>query len=91
MQRCPNNKNKNTTLSKISKPKFINEVVDKILIKILPTISGDPDYEYLNKMIPALYANVVTLTKTLAGGKHVHVGLIMKDTLLTTLEMITLW
>ena len=38
-------------MSKILKPKTINEVVFKFVIKILPTISVDPDYESLNEMV----------------------------------------
>ena len=66
---------------KILKPKMINEVIYKIFIKTLPTISGYPDYDPFNEMIQALYANVATLLTTLSSWKHGHVVLIMKDTM----------
>ena len=75
----------------ILRPKTINEVVDKFVINTLPTIIGEPDYEALNEMIQALYANATTLTTTLAGGKHGHISLIIKETLYTTLATVTPW
>ena len=51
----------------------------------LPTISGESDYESVNDIIPTLYANVATLSTTLVGRKHGHVGLITKDILYATL------
>ena len=75
----------------ISKPKKIDEVVAKFVIKTLPTISGETEYEYLNEMIQALYANAATVPTTLSGGKHDHVELIINETLYTTLEMRTPW
>ena len=75
----------------IPKPKIINKVVAKFVIKAILTISGDPDYEYLNEMIQALYDNVAILPTTLAGGKHDQISLIMKDTLYTTLKTVKPW
>ena len=66
-------------------------VVVKFILNNIHTISGDPDYESLNKIIQALYSNVATLPTMLAGGKHGHIGLIMKDTLYTTLMTGTPW
>ena len=40
--------NKNSTISTISKPKNIDEIVAKSAIKTLPTISVEPDYYSLN-------------------------------------------
>ena len=54
----------------ISKPKMINAVVAKFVIKTLPTISGEPDYESLNEMIQEFYTNAAILPKYLTGGKH---------------------
>ena len=62
----------------IFNPKTINEVVAKFFIKILPKISGDPDYESLNEIIQALYFNTATLPTTLSGVKQGRVVLILK-------------
>ena len=75
----------------IPKPKRINKFVAKFVIKTLTTISREPEYESLNEMIQSLYANAVTLKTTPDVGKHGHVGLILKDTLYTTLLMVTPW
>ena len=64
---------------------MINEVVAKLVIKILLTISGKPDYESLNDIIQALYTNITTLMTTLTGDKHDLIGLIMKDNMYITL------
>ena len=48
-------------MSKIMKPKRINELAAKFVIKTLPTTSGDPDYEYIKSIIQAFYANASTL------------------------------
>ena len=63
------------------KQKRINEVVSKFIIKTIPTISGDPEYDSLNEIIQSLYVNATTLPTTIADGKHGHVSLIMKGTL----------
>ena len=84
-------KNENIMMLAISKQKTIDNVVANFFIKTLPTISGEPDYESLNEIIQALYANSVTLPTTLAGVKHGHIGLIMKDTIYATLASGTLW
>ena len=78
-------KNQNSTISTIPKPKMINEVIEKFVINDLPTISGEPDYYYLKEIIQTLYANAANLPTTLAGVKHGHVGLIVKDTMYTLL------
>ena len=73
----------------IPNPKTIDEVVAKFVFNNLPTISGDPDNESLNETIRQLYANTTTLPTTVDGGKHGHVGLIMKDAMYAKLEMET--
>ena len=42
-------------------------------------------------MVQTIYVNAATLTKTLAGGKHVHIDLIMKDTVYNILVEGTTW
>ena len=49
-------------MSTISKPKMINEVISRFVIKALSTIIREPDYEYLNKMIQAQYLMNINLT-----------------------------
>ena len=82
---------KKSMMSKIHKPKTINEVVTIFFIKTLSTSIGESEYEFLNEMIHSLYSNATTLLTTLSGEKYGHVGLIMKDTMYVILAMITLW
>ena len=86
-----NYKQNNLTMLNITNPNTINDIIAKVVIKTLPTISGDPDQESINEMIQALYANAATLPTIMAGGKHGHIGLMMKDTMYVTLEMVTQW
>ena len=65
----------------IQKPKTIDEVVDKFVIKTLPKISG----ESLNKTIQALNSNTTDIPTAMAFLKRVQVRLIMKDTIYATL------
>ena len=78
------------TILNTTKPKIIDKSVDKFVIKTLYTISGESDYKYLNNMIQALYANTTTLKTKIIGGRHRNAGLIMKETMYTTLETGTL-
>ena len=71
------------------KPKKIDEVVAKFVIKNLLTICVDTYHEYLKEMIQVLYANAATITTTLSEGKHDQIDLIMMDTLKVTLTMVT--
>ena len=48
----------------------IDMIIVKFIIKNLPTINGDPDYKYINKIIQALYANAATLYTMLSNRKH---------------------
>ena len=61
--------------------KTIDDIVSNFVIKTLPTVSGDMDHESLKEMIQAMYANTSTLKTTPDFGKHVHIGLIIKDTI----------
>ena len=70
---------------------MINEVSDKFIDNTLPTVSGDPDYECLNKIIQGLYSHVATYPTIMTGGKNGHVGLIMKDTMCAILTTGTPW
>ena len=41
----------NLTMSNITNPKTIDEIIDMFVIKTLPKIGGEPYYEYVNDMI----------------------------------------
>ena len=73
----------------ILNPKSIGEVIARFVIKKLLTISGELEYDPLNRIIQEVYANATTLPTTLACKKHVHVVLIMKKTLNVTLTTVT--
>ena len=75
----------NPTIPTISKQKTINRVITKFFINTLPTISGEPEYEFLNEIIQASYENSDTLPTTLAGRKHDHIGIILKENPCATL------
>ena len=48
-------------------------------------INREPDYNNINTMMKLLYGNAASLPKTLGGGQHVHIGIIMTPQLYTTL------
>ena len=75
----------------ISKSKPIDEVVAKFVIKTQSVISGEPDYDSLKKNIQAIYGHAATLPTNLAGRKHGHVGLIMKENMYSTWVTVTPW
>ena len=75
----------------ISKPKNISEFISKFVIKTLPKIIRELEYESLNEIIQALYDNANTLPTTLTGRKHGPIGLIIKEIMYATLETGTLW
>ena len=78
-------------MSTISNPKIIDMVIAKLAIKTLPTISGEPEYESLNKLTQSLYDNAATLQTTLDGGRYGHVVLIMNYIMYATLVTGTPW
>ena len=63
-----------------------NEIMAKFAAKTLPIILGEPDYEIINLRVKMLYGNSSTLSKSLGGGQHSHIGLITKPTLYATLS-----
>ena len=64
----------------------VDKIVAKFPVKALPRISGEPNYESINDMVQSLYANAASLSTTLGGGNHGHIGLVMNDILYTTLS-----
>jgi len=49
-------------------------------------LDGESTYDSINSLMQMLYANAATLTSTMGGGKHGHIGLIMKPALYRTLS-----
>ncbi len=63
----------------------VDAIVAKFPIKSIPTITGEPDYNAINKMVQTLYGNAASLATTLGGGAHGHIGNIMTPPLYVTL------
>ena len=70
------------------KSQSVDEIVAKFPVKVLPRIDGEPAYESINAMMQLLYANAATLSTTNGGGRHGHIGLLMKPELYTTLSAV---
>ena len=68
------------------KPTSVDDIVTKLLTKILPPIPGKPDYDCISQHNQLMYGNAGTLPTKLGGGAHGYVGLIMKATLYVTLS-----
>ena len=66
------------------KPKAIDETSAKSIIKGLPMIEGNPDYEGINKIMQILYANTSNFPTPQGGGHHRENDIIMKLMLYTT-------
>jgi hypothetical protein len=64
----------------------IDDIIAKFPTKRLPIIDGEPDYSSSNMMVQLLYSNAATLTTTLGGAQHGHIGIIMPATLYATLS-----
>jgi hypothetical protein len=63
----------------------VDAIVAKFPVKILPLINGEPDYDAINHMVQTLYGNAASLSTTLGGGAHGHIGIIMTPPLYATL------
>eukprot|EP00957_Ditylum_brightwellii_P082580 6279099-Ditylum_brightwellii.AAC.1 len=63
---------------------------DKIKAKFLhPTlqwVEGKPDYAAINAIMQQLYENAATISSSLEGGAHGHIGLVMEQTLYASLS-----
>jgi hypothetical protein len=67
----------------------IDDIMAKFPNKQLPIIDGEPDYTSINTMVQLLYSNAAaTLSTTLGGGQHGHIGVIMPAALYTTLSVV---
>ena len=72
------------------KQKTTNKISAKFNGKTLPKIEVEPEYETINKMMQLLYYNAETLLMPQGGGRHRHIGILIKPTLYTTLST-TAW
>lgn len=64
----------------------VDDIVAKFPNKVLEAVIGEPTYETINRLVQILYGNAATLPTKLGGGRHGHIGLIMKATLYATLS-----
>ena len=55
----------------------VEYIGEKLPIKNIPTIIGDPTYQAINELREALYANAGAIPMKLGGGHNGYVGLIM--------------
>ena len=62
----------------------VNDIIKKLLVKVLPPIIGEPIYETTNKIIQCFYRNSDTLATSLV--RNGQIGLIMNTTLYTTID-----
>jgi hypothetical protein len=64
----------------------VDDIVAKFPTKTLPTTEGEPNYSSISTMVQTLYGNAASLSTTLGGGQHGHVGLVMTPILYATLS-----
>jgi hypothetical protein len=63
----------------------VDAIVAKVPVRIIPTITGEPNNDSINQMVQTLYGNAALLATTLGGGAHGHIGNIITPTLYATL------
>jgi hypothetical protein len=66
----------------------IDDIIAKFPNKRLPIIDGEPDYISINAMVQLIYSNAATLTTSLVGEQHGHIGIITPAALYTTLSVV---
>ncbi len=64
----------------------VDDIVAKFPTKSIPIINDEPDYATISNMIQLMYGNAASLSTSLGGGQHGHVGLIMTPILYATLS-----
>ena len=69
-----------------AKPQSVDDIISKFRIKKLTKIHGEPTYESISKISQELYTNAATLACPNGGGKHGHIGMVMKPALYATLS-----
>jgi hypothetical protein len=65
----------------------VDDIVAKFPTKNIPIVTGEPDYATISNMVQLMYGNAASLSTTLGGGQHGHVGLIMTPVLYATLSV----
>eukprot|EP00957_Ditylum_brightwellii_P107644 8212321-Ditylum_brightwellii.AAC.1 len=69
---------------------MVHYTPDKIKAKFLhPTlqrVDREPDYAVIYTLMQQLYKNAATISSSLGGGAHGHIGLIMEPTLYSSLS-----
>jgi hypothetical protein len=63
----------------------VDNIIAKFPFKIIPNIPGEPDYEAINQLVQIFYGNSASLTTTLGGRGHGHIGIITTPHLYATL------
>ena len=59
----------------------VDNITAKPPIKVLPKITGEPEYGTTNRIVQEIYGNLNMLPTTLGSGQHVHMGFIMSPEL----------
>jgi hypothetical protein len=64
----------------------VDDIIAKFPTKTITPIHGEPDYASISDMVQTLYGNAASLSTTLGGRQHGHIGLIMTPILYATLS-----
>ena len=76
---------RNMTTKMVPKPITIDNIMTKFTIKTIPKMKGETNWKVIIIIMQLLYVKTTTLTTPQYGGYHIHIELIMKPTLYTTL------
>ena len=63
----------------------VDQIIAKLAHKAFCVNKGRPDCPIIHSMWSLLYGNTSNLTTKLGGVNHRHIGIIMRDTLYTTI------
>ena len=55
----------------------VDEILEQFTRKTLTKIAGEPTLETILKLEEEVQKNAATITTTLGGGNHVHLGIVM--------------
>ena len=64
---------------------MVDQITVKFPHKVFLIIEVEPDYHITHNMLTLLYVKVSTLSTTLGGGNHGHIGVVIWDTLYATI------
>ena len=56
---------------------LLEDVREKLPIKTIPNVIGDPTYKAINELREALYVNAADILTTIGGGRNCNAELIM--------------